>query len=312
MIKEGLELVSSENRFLKNRLEKVETELSQWKERCMAKEYSLSKTTEPSQEPMEVVEIDSGENTKQVETLLQHKQSGFIRVSPQSSPSKKKSFQKCDWCDYQSESKSNLEKHFDATHKIRTIESSQNSVDEDNEKHPKTIHDVPDEHKKPLSDTRHKQRGRQYNCHQCSFQGTNSKNLKRHVRESQHTQFDSLKETCYTCNQVCMDFEDLMVHRKTVHASIINECRYFKEGRCKHSSSECWYRHGSYAEVVSNSNQSIPANSNQSLSPNPNFQSANTAFPPDKLDTVVMLLKELVMASQQSKENNLRKRPQGC
>ena len=169
---------------------------------------------------------------------------------------------------------------------------------------------------KPLSQTIQKPRQREYNCHDCGFQGTNSKNLKRHVRESQHSKFDSLHETCHTCGQTSSDFEQL----KISHPNIINECRYFRESRCNWGS-DCWYRHGISAnEALSQShnisqthNQNMSSNLSQNATSNPNFHSVNTGFPPDKLETVVRLLTELVMSqkSQQSREDSSKRRLQG-
>ena len=69
---------------------------------------------------------------------------------------------------------------------------------------------------------------RQYNCHVCSHQGTSSKNLQRHVRETSHKFHDDLSEKCFTCDMVCSNFEELMIHRKISHCF-----KFTKNFKCK-------------------------------------------------------------------------------
>ena len=84
---------------------------------------------------------------------------------------------------------------------------------------------------------------------QCIFQGTSSKNLSRHVRETSHKS-DSCEEHCYSCDKVCANFEELMQHRRNSHARIINQCRYYREGLCRYNDN-CWYSHDTSASGVS-------------------------------------------------------------
>ena len=83
---------------------------------------------------------------------------------------------------------------------------------------------------------------RQYNCHECDFQGNRSKALYKHSIESKHKKIDSLAETCYTCKQNFENFNVLMKHRKAAHYDIISECHSYKAGDCKFGD-RCYYKH---------------------------------------------------------------------
>merc|ERR1711860_263470 len=89
---------------------------------------------------------------------------------------------------------------------------------------------------------------RQYNCHECDYQGHRSKALFKHSLESGHKKIDSLTENCYTCKQECDNFISLMKHRKAAHYSIISECHGFKAGSCRFCD-QCYYRHTSSQNV---------------------------------------------------------------
>ena len=132
---------------------------------------------------------------------------------------------------------------------------------------------------------------RQYNCHVCSHQGTSSKNLQRHVRETSHKFHDDLSEKCFTCDMVCSNFEELMVHRKSSHRDTINPCRF--NASCKFQE-QCWYRHDDDSNL----------DDNVRISPNhhSNFQEARK-LPPDQLENICTILKELITSVQQLKED---------
>ena len=83
---------------------------------------------------------------------------------------------------------------------------------------------------------------RQYNCHECDYQGHRSKALFNHSIVSGHKKIDSLEETCFTCLQTFDNFIDLMKHRKVSHYDIISECHKFKAGGCQFKE-RCYYKH---------------------------------------------------------------------
>ena len=85
---------------------------------------------------------------------------------------------------------------------------------------------------------------REYNCLECPFQADgrgSSKSLLRHFKQTGHkTSF--LEGKFYTCNKVCSNFEDLMLHRRENHKDNINLSRYLSEDACKFRD-RCWYSH---------------------------------------------------------------------
>ena len=83
---------------------------------------------------------------------------------------------------------------------------------------------------------------RQYNRHQCPFQGNSSKNLTRHFKVTGH-KTDMLSEKCYTCDKTCENFDDLMIHRKEAHPFAIGMCRYFQENKYCKFENKCYYSH---------------------------------------------------------------------
>ena len=122
---------------------------------------------------------------------------------------------------------------------------------------------------------------RQYNCHECDYQGHRSKALFKHSIESGHKKIDSLTENCYTCKQECDNFIDLMKHRKSAHYNIISECHGFKAGSCRFGD-KCYYRH--------TSTQSVSGSVNNVAGSSDSFHQGLQELPPD--------LKELTQGFQ--------------
>ena len=82
---------------------------------------------------------------------------------------------------------------------------------------------------------------RQFNCNDCSFQGENYSELKKHLARSLHTPSEQ-KEICYTCKKGFQSYFQLMNHRRAEHPS--NKiCRYFKKNSCWFDVDDCWYKH---------------------------------------------------------------------
>ena len=141
---------------------------------------------------------------------------------------------------------------------------------------------------------------RNYNCHDCSHQGNSSKNLLRHYRETGHTNIDNLEEQCFTCDQILPNFEELMKHRKSSHSNTINFCRYYKENSCRFQDN-CWYKHES--KPVSRTNH-VVGNSQTS-----NFQSSQEQFPPDQMNQITVMLKDILTMYQSLEGGNKKRSP---
>ena len=188
---------------------------------------------------------DKDEELRQLKTLSDFKNQGAIRVSPQVSP-QMRSVAKCDICSFEFISKDLLQKHKNFAHPIsvpkpqKVLEPNNVHVDPANHHHPIPVLDSPRQNivgSRPTGIVR-----RQYNCHQCDYQGHRSKALYKHSIESGHKKIDSLTETCFTCKQECDNFVELMKHRKSAHYDIISECHGFKAGACRFGD-HCYYRH---------------------------------------------------------------------
>ena len=88
----------------------------------------------------------------------------------------------------------------------------------------------------------------QYNCKDCSFQGENSLELKKHIQITKHTPSEYIEE-CYTCKKEFSSYWNLMNHRKAEHPSN-KKCRYFLNNLCRFNSVTCWYKHVDASEPV--------------------------------------------------------------
>ena len=70
-----------------------------------------------------------------------------------------------------------------------------------------------------------------------------------------------------------------MNHRKKEHPSD-KLCRYFKDGKCSFSASECWYAHGNQAQAKVFPNAE-----------NADFREATKNLPPDMKQVIDQLIK---------------------
>ena len=195
------------------------------------------------------------EELQQLKTLSDFKNQGGIRVSPQVSP-QMRFVAKCDKCNIEFISRDVLQKHKNFAHPIsvpkpqKVLEPANVHVDPNHR--PIPVLDPPRQSivgSRPAGIVR-----RQYNCHQCDYQGHRSKALYKHSIETGHKKIDSLTENCFTCKQECDNFIELMKHRKSAHYDIISECHGFKAGACRFGD-QCYYRHArtpSGSESVSN------------------------------------------------------------
>ena len=73
-----------------------------------------------------------------------------------------------------------------------------------------------------------------------------------------------------------------MNHRKNEHPSD-KPCRYFKEGKCNFTASECWYAHAVKPQGLKN-----PSCENES---NEGFQMTSKNLPPDMKKLIDQLIK---------------------
>ena len=218
---------------------------------------------------------DDPTELEQLKMLHDLKKRGFDRVSPQEKPIPKKPVARCDICKIDFISLEVLEEHVSQVHPKSHVPASKmnDHRDESGKSSEKLISPPPRENisPRPAGIVR-----RQYNCHECDYQGHRSKALYKHSIESGHRKIDSLEETCFTCNQTLDNFIELMRHRKASHYDIIGECHSFKAGDCRFKE-RCYYRH--------TNTQSIPLRGQDE-----SFPQGQIEFPPD--------LKELTLGFQ--------------
>ena len=229
---------------------------------------------------------DDDDDLVQCKTLHAMKSLGSDRITPQAQPVQRKPLIKCDECKFEFISEDILNKHKVQFHKMKNLnrDSSNYAAQQSIEKGPpQSIPIVTNQRPTGLNIRR------QYNCHECDYQGHRSKALYKHSVEAKHSKIDSLSETCYTCKQTFDNFMVLMKHRKEAHYDTISECHGFKAGDCKFGD-RCYYRHSvASAGVTSRPAQTNNNGSHSENKSNDSFQE-DLQIPPD--------LKELTVGFQ--------------
>ena len=223
---------------------------------------------------------DDPTELEQLKVLSDFKNRGFDRVSPQEKPIPKKPAARCKICKIDFVSMRTLGEHVSQLHPKNSVpESKMNEHRGESEKSSEKI-SPPKENisPRPAGIVR-----RQYNCHECDYQGHRSKALFNHSIESGHRKIDSLEETCYTCRQTFENFIVLMKHRKASHYDTISECHRFKSGECPFKE-RCYYRHTNAQNVpLRGQNNSFPPSiQNVPLRvQNDSFPQGQEEIPPD-------------------------------
>ena len=271
----------------------------------------------------QVEEMSEEENARQCEVLKRQKDKGLERQSPQF-PAISRNFPqfsavekkndpmfRCIPCGYEFKTKIELVKHRAALHTTtpdcvsRAVDEAKSFADVVKEKeteNPVGISKIPVVTSSGLTAGNVDQQTgtvnvssvankRSYNCHECNFNGLNSKNLAKHVRETGHEKHDELRENCYSCGKTFQNFETLMQHRKEVHGQAINKCRYKDKNLCKFGDN-CWYSHQDN-EVLNVTNKQ-------------DFQDGQVTLPPEiKLMITTMMEKAIeIWQEKGSRESN--------
>ena len=216
----------------------------------------------------------------QLQSLYEMKQQGFQRQNP-TAPPVRKSFS-CALCKIQFDNEENLRKHKDTKHtenkSAEKVTDSQEKVGEKKTAPGKEVVNEGAMKRIPILNGQ----SREYNCLECSFQADgkgSSKSLLRHSKQTKH-RTSSLEEKCYTCQKVCPNFEELMLHRRENHRDNINFCRYLSEDSCKFGD-RCWYSHNQTKK-------------NDSSKQNVGFRREKEAIPPDMMQGLTVLLSDLI------------------
>ena len=232
------------------------------------------------------MDLDKDE-LSQLQRLHDMKQQGSQRQSPAATPVRK-SFS-CTLCKIQFYDEENLRKHKvnkHTTKKDTEKETTTDSLEKDAGNkipviEPAPVNSVNNEdalQKIPILNSQ----SREYNCLECSFQADgrgSSKSLLRHFKQTKHKTC-SLEEKCYTCQKICPNFEELMLHRRENHKDSVNFCRYLSEGSCKFGD-RCWYSHDQTKK-------------NDSSRQNLVFRKERESIPPDMMQGLTVLLSDLI------------------
>ena len=235
--------------------------------------------------------MDCDQELSQLQRLHDLKHKGFSRQSPAAAPVKNKA--KCLLCD-EVDTDDNLRKHVEAKHSGGdNIEKKSGKSDGDGSQI--TVVNTPRNSNEavkariPLINSL----DREYNCLECDFQASgkgSSKALLRHAKQSKH-KTSPLEEKCFSCQELCSNFEELMIHRREKHSSSINLCRYLSEGSCKFGD-RCWYSHD-------------PSRSRDGNVPRASagFQEARQPIPPDMMQGLTVLLSDLIAKHLEKKKS---------
>ena len=81
---------------------------------------------------------------------------------------------------------------------------------------------------------------REYNCHECCFQGTTQFELNKHT-SLKHRNGNGIK--CRICQEEFQEKWTFMKHRKDQHTESVAQCGNYMEGRCPYSDMFCWWSH---------------------------------------------------------------------
>ena len=80
----------------------------------------------------------------------------------------------------------------------------------------------------------------EYNCTECSYQGTEKEELTKHMN-IKHRADGSMR--CRNCGEPFSSRSNLLEHRKDMHADVVAPCRNYLSGNCPYSNLMCWWSH---------------------------------------------------------------------
>ena len=246
-------------------------------------------------------EIQSGINDiEEIQKLS--KKSGFRRTGPQSQAEEKvdEPVFKCVKCNNILASKGLLETHIQEKHEplyecdicvfrsksvIKLEQHKENVHNKNNTCNKCRETFTNDDHlKKHMEIHEQKSRREEFNCDTCDFQNTKRNALKNHLERSPGHKPCSKTYECRNCKTVFSSYYHLMTHKNNEHPTN-KTCRYFKDGKCHFSASECWYKH-----------DKIPEGERIKVNENMDFQAATKNLPPD----MRMLIDQIIKISSKT------------
>ena len=307
-----IQKLQEENNHLRTSLSQAQKQISNLQDGLVIQSQTMSNMKQLLEnlqlDSETAMDTDDGKEDEiiQLNQLHMQKNSGFIRTTPVSSPTRKPK-RKCNICSVDFDTESNFNKHVASCKSL--LPQNGSAAVKSNPPLPQNSKDVLDSsNSKSKSDTNNHSRTnrlanlkkvRNWNCIDCSFQGENARELETHCTRSGHS---SNTQQCYICDKTCNNWRELMVHRKEDHFNQINSCRNYASNQCRFSDRSCWYKH-----EMQNNNKTIVSNSE-----NVDFTKPAQGAPPDHgqmLSQICNMLQQLLTtkSSIQSQEKEISK-----
>ena len=112
--------------------------------------------------------------------------------------------------------------------------------------------------------------------------------------------FEEQKHICYNCDKAFKTKDEMRKHKKSTHTSLVQACEKFIKNECPRSEVKCWYKH-----ELSPTNSGLIAS--QAKNENQVFQGRpQNPPPPDQLQTIMKVMKELSMKIENMKELSMK------
>ena len=99
---------------------------------------------------------------------------------------------------------------------------------------------MPSKPSRPTGVEKRTQRVAEFNCRECSFQGTSKEELSKHIN-IKHRVEGSMN--CRICGESFTVKANLMNHRKNKHLKTVASCRNNLKGTCSFTNKKCWWNH---------------------------------------------------------------------
>ena len=99
---------------------------------------------------------------------------------------------------------------------------------------------MPSKPSRPTGVEKRTQRVAEFNCRECSFQGTSKEELSKHIN-IKHRVEGSMN--CRICGESFTVKANLMNHRKNKHLKTVAYCRNNLQGTCSFTNKKCWWNH---------------------------------------------------------------------
>ena len=255
------------------------------------------------------------EERRQLETLQQGKE---LHKSQRSTPAEhvpKVKFYKCEDCNVEfPDNNDNVRKHIQAKHpriddKVPTIRCVECKIpfksENDLKGHISAMHksfstSMAAPNTAPAKQiitpkvikNRRLQQLRQFNCHECPFEGNSARDLFHHVQQTLH-KTDDLSVQCFNCDKTLHNWRELMVHRRAHHYNDLQMCKFITSGEtCRYGEERCFFRHKTAINTQIRTNNKVVVD----IGSDEDFPRLQPAAPPDlQVQNLTEMMKQMKM-----------------